>query len=306
MSDLKVGEQTAIVSTQEGLDNRTFFIGEVKGQSDVGMPTAKTITNLSQIRGLSPMEPTKQGSYYSAGLAHFAHNTDLNPIDGEQKPLTMAVAMASNLPEIKIKADGKLVTLVPFAKTIENGRADDFYYNGGGFQPTNTIVDFYVESISDTEGTFRINFEDVEQGADHDMDMIVKYHYKVSGSNVTVTVSTEYSKSDKIQHAGYVISGTNADGVYLDVRDYDGFQHWNPNYTLATPSNDDYRFYMDTVGDKARNKESPVDCSLSWNANKNRCKRLPMTRTRTFTASANSTAASVLPSPLWYAAKWGL
>lgn len=304
MSDLKVGEQTAIVSTQEGLDNNKFFIGEVKGQSDVGMPTAKTITNLSQIRGLSPLEPTKEGSYYSAGLAHFAHNTDLNEADGEQKPLTMAVAMASNLPEIKIKAGGKLVTLVPFAKSINNGSSGDFYFNNGGFQPTNGIVDFYVESISDTEGTFRINFEDVEQGADHDMDMIVKYHYSVSGSTVTVTLSTEYAQGSAVQHAGYMISGTTADGVYLDVRDSDGTQ-FAQGYTPANPSMADRLFYMDRVGDKPRNQEPYVDCSKAANANKNRCKRLPMTRTRTFTVSDDNTAASVLPSPLWYAAKWG-
>ncbi|MEZ7862449.1 MAG: PilC/PilY family type IV pilus protein [Aeromonadaceae bacterium] len=304
MSDLKVGNLTEQVSNEEGLDSQKFFIGEVKGQSDAGMPTAKTITNLSQIRGLAPLEPTKEGSYYSAGLAHFARHRDLNPIDGDQKPLTMAVAMASNLPEIQIKADGKSVTLVPFAKSIDNGSASDFYYNGGGFQPTNGIVDFYVESISETEGTFRVNFEDVEQGADHDMDMIVKYHYSVSGSTVTVTLSTEYASGTAVQHAGYVISGTTADGVYLDVRDSDGTQYAQ-GYTPAKPSMADHLFYMDTVGDKPRNKEPYVDCNKYANANNDRCKRLPMTRSRTFTVAATSSAASILRSPLWYAAKWG-
>jgi type IV pilus assembly protein PilY1 len=50
------------------------------------------------------------------------------------------------------------------------------------FTPTNTIVDFYVESISSTSGTFRVNFEDVEQAADHDMDAIATYTYQVVNS----------------------------------------------------------------------------------------------------------------------------
>ena len=68
--------------------------------------------------------------------------------------------------------------MVPFAKSV-GGCLGVTALAPGGFQPTNTIVDFYIESLRPTSGTFRINYEDVEQGADHDMDAIVIYFYEV-------------------------------------------------------------------------------------------------------------------------------
>jgi type IV pilus assembly protein PilY1 len=293
-----ISDWTSKVSSAEQISG-SFFIGEVLGAGDKGIPSAKTVSNFNNIRGLSPMEPTKEGSYYSAGLAYYGHETDVNKVAGYQKPQTMVVAMASNLPQISIDVAGKKVTLVPFAKTINNGSISDSYYNSGGFQPTNGIVDFYAEKIDPTEGTFRINFEDVEQGADHDMDMIVRYTYRVSGDTVTITVDTEYAASSYVQHAGYVISGTENDGVYLDVRDSDGTQ-WNKGYTKINPSQADLQYYKDTINDGATVR-GPVDCS--GDKSSGTCAKLPLTKTRTFKVASSS--AGFLPSPLWYAAKWG-
>ena len=67
---------------------------------------------------------------------------------------------------------------------------------------------------------FRINYEDVEQGADHDMDAIVTYTVSLNADNtVTIEQSSDYAAGGIIQHMGYVISGTSADGIYLNVRD---------------------------------------------------------------------------------------
>src|SRR5690606_10983841 len=115
------------------------------------------------------------------------------------------VALASQLPRIEIPVGVNLVTLMPFGKSVR-----DLGINGaqGEFQPTNTIVDFYVETIANTGATnrdatvnegrpfgrFRINFEDVEQGADHDMDAIVFYEFRVnSDDTVTVELTSEYA-----------------------------------------------------------------------------------------------------------------
>lgn len=109
----------------------------------------------------------------------------------------------------------------------------------GSFQPTNGIVDFYVEEISPTEGTFRINPRGCGGGADHDMDMIVRYHYKVlANDQLEVSMTSEFAAGGIVQHAGYVISGTSADGVYLDVRDID---------TSAALDVGNALYYMDTV-----------------------------------------------------------
>jgi type IV pilus assembly protein PilY1 len=288
LSGLNVAEFTKSISTSEGLDDKTFFIGDNKSTIGNNTPTAKKIADLGHIRGLSPQEPTKMGSFYSAGVAYYGHINDVNiHVPGGQKPRTMAVALASPLPEIKIKfpALGKSVTLIPYAKSVGGGgdtkngipnisSAED------GFQPTNTIVDYYVESKSDTKGKFRINFEDVEQGADHDMDMIVFYEYELVGDNqVKVTLTSSYAGGGIDQHAGYVISGTTKDGLYLDVKDIGGGQDL---------------YYLDTVGDLPRKDGKETN-------------DLPLTRTRIFTVKkdADATAAEILKSPLWYAAKWG-
>lgn len=297
-----ISDWTSKISTKENLNGKSFFIGEVLNASDKGLPTPKVVTNLDSIRGLSPMEPTKEGSYYSAGLAYYGHETDVNAADGKQKPQTMVVAMASNLPNITIDVAGKKVNLVPFAKTITNGADSNSYYNEGGFQPTNGIVDFYVEKKEPTAGTFRINFEDVEQGADHDMDLIVRYSYQVSGDSVTITTETEYSASAHVQHAGYVLSGTGkSDGVYLDVRDSDGTQ-WGQGYTKINPSQADRQYYKDTINADVTPR-GQADCS--GNKNSGVCVKLPLTKTRTFKVDASASVADFLPSPLWYAAKWG-
>ena len=62
---------------------------------------------------------------------------------------------------------------MPFAKTV-GGSVGGVNVSAAStaFQPTNQIVDFYVDSLTATSGKFRVNYEDVEQGADHDMDAI--------------------------------------------------------------------------------------------------------------------------------------
>ena len=286
LSELDVATFTNTISESEGLDGKKFFIGDNNTSDGKNTPTAKVIENLGNIRGLSPQEPTKMGSFYSAGVAYYGHIKDVNKnVPGGQKPRTMAVALASPLPEIKITfPSGKYVTLIPYAKSVGGGSG---WPNSGDkaisssedkFQPTNTIVDYYVEYMSTTKGRFRINFEDVEQGADHDMDMIVLYDYEIVGDDqLKITLTSSYAGGGIDQHAGYVISGTTADGLYLDVKDIGGGK---------------VPYYLDTVGNKPR-KEGKETSDL------------PLTKTRTFTLSTSQTAAGILKSPLWYAAKWG-
>ena len=196
---------------------------------------------------------------------------------------TFSVALASPLPRIEIPVNGKKVTLVPYAKSVGGYSISA---TQGQFQPTNTIVDFYANSITPTEGSFRINFEDVEQGADHDMDAVVLYEYKVNGDNtVTVKLTSDYAAGSIIQHIGYVISGTTADGTYLEVRDSDTGSGSDPDYFLDTPPN--------------MLPYSPTN-TTSWQDGA----ALPLTATRSFTPSGSS-GATLLKDPLWYAAKWG-
>ena len=217
------------------------FIGESLSNTPTAdsAPTVKNVTSLGTIRGLAPEEPTKQGSYYAASVASLAKRNDLRgDLAGTQNIDTFAVALASPLPRMEVpipNSGGKTITLVPFAKSVGGGAGTGNISNAkGSFQPTNQIVDFYVETIANSGpadadasvngglfyAKFRINYEDVEQGADHDMDAIVEYEITAnSNGDVDVVVTPTY-EAGSIQHSiGYIISGTTKDGVYLVVQD---------------------------------------------------------------------------------------
>jgi type IV pilus assembly protein PilY1 len=239
------------------------------------------------MRGLSPEEPTQQGGYYAASIGLFGKTQDLNPASGNQKTDTFSVTLASALPRIAFPLNGNDITLVPFAKTV--GGCGGVSAAQGSYQPTNTIVDFYVDTITNTDLTnidttvnggrpyakFRINYEDSEYGSDHDMDAIAEYELTAKADNtLDIKVSSNYAAGSCIQHMGYVISGTSADGIYLEVRDPD------------TGSGSDVDYYLDTP----HNRSGVA---------------LPTTSTRNFTLGTNTSAAFVAHDPLWYAAKWG-
>ncbi|TVT56165.1 MAG: pilus assembly protein [Azoarcus sp. PHD] len=276
------------------------YIGQVGTNYD-GAPTAKTVTTLGNIRGLAPEEPTKQGSFYSASVAHFGKaNSVRSDLKGTQTVDTYAVVLSSPLPRIEAKtSSGSRITVVPFAKSVGGSSISN---SKGSFQPTNQIVDFYVDTIANSSGAsgadydasinsgryyakFRINFEDVEQGADHDMDAIVVYEISAEANGeLRVKLTPEY-QAGGIQHSmGYVISGTSKDGVYLVVQD----ENTDRYYHLNVPPGMD-----------------PGDCDVTNPPAA--CKKLPYTGNGTseryFTPGSSS--ASLLKDPLWYAAKWG-
>ncbi|MBW1931982.1 MAG: discoidin domain-containing protein [Deltaproteobacteria bacterium] len=275
LSGLDVESRADTICSDEG-DTGSHFIGQNDSTYD-GACSEKDVTGFGDIRGLCPEEPTKQGSYYAASVAYFGRTEDMSDANSSQNVNTYAVGLASPLPRINIPVGNGSMTLVPFAKSVGGSGISA---TQGNFQPTNTIVDFFVEMITPTYGKFRINFEDVEQGADHDMDAIVEYEYQVNGTSVDITLNSKYAAGGIIQHIGYIISGTTADGTYLEVRDWDTLSGSDPDYFLDTPAGE--------------------DPGGNWNDGN----ALPLNTTRTFTVGDNP-AATLLKNPLWYAAKWG-
>jgi type IV pilus assembly protein PilY1 len=290
-------EGQAIWDLEFGAGARDVFIGDVNNVTD-GAPTAKSASSFGNIRGLAPEEPTKGGTYYSASVSRFARVTDLSTASGQQNLSTYAIALASPLPRIDFPiGDGK-ITLLPFAKTASGT------FGGGTRKPTNTIVDFYVEEIVNLPGqpfdatvnggrpyaVFRINYEDVEQGNDHDMDAIVRYLINANDDGtVTVTLNSEYAAGSADQNMGFVMSGTTEDGVYLDVRDTDSGTGSFAAYALNTP-----------------NPVLPGGCGVA--SPPTACNsQLPLSSTRVFTPSPGGATggATILENPLFYAAKYG-
>jgi len=138
------------------------------------------------------------------------------------------------------------------------------------FCPTNQIVGFYVDTLNDTNGKFRVSFEDSEQGADHEMDAIVEYSYQVNTFTNTITISlnSAYAAGCIDQMLGFVISGTvNQDGTYLAVRDLDS---------------------------GTTDADTPAKIS-----------GMPTYWSKTFTPSTTGAATQFIHDPLWYSAKWG-
>lgn len=293
---------SAITSIESNITGLRFI-----GQSDTSYdtaPTPKTVTSLGRVRGLAPEEPTKQGSYYSASVAKYARDTDLRPdLSGRQSVDNYVVALSSPLPKVEVRtAGGRLVTIVPFAKSVTGSGINAA---SGQFQPTNQIVDFYVERIANSGAgdadasvnsgryyaEFQINFEDVEQGADHDMDAIARYVIQENASGqVEVTVTPTYEAGGIGHSMGYIVSGSSADGIYLVAKDNSG----TPGYFLNVRPGQ-------APGDCNQNP-MPADCGTLPYANP--ATGSPTPTTYTFTPS-NTAAATLLRDPLWYAAKHG-
>ncbi len=301
-----------IWASEYGAD-KTLFIGQSGSDFD-GTPKAKTVTSFASMRGLAPEEPTQQGGYYEASVAMYGKQNDLNTAgdsltcaagdlfctEKNQKTDTFSVALSSPLPRIEFplqvsgtgstKTFSHFIKLIPFGKTV--GGCGTISITKGNYQPTNTIVDFYVDTMVNTNASnvvtdtaspdyhgglpyakFRINYEDSEYGSDHDMDAIAEYEMTVTATDtLTIRTSSIYAAGGCVQHMGFAINGTTADGTYLTIRDSD------------TASNSDVDYYLDTP-------QIPGG--------------LPTDTTRTFTYGATSTAEFVAHDPLWYAAKWG-
>ncbi|GLW61559.1 hypothetical protein Hthe01_19080 [Hydrogenophilus thermoluteolus] len=302
LADLNVQNEANTITALEPEIVGSHFIGQ-SGTSYDSAPTAKTVTSLGTIRGLAPEEPTKQGSYYSASVAYFGKRTDLrSDLPGQQNTDLFAVALASPLPRFAVKMpSGQVITLVPFAKSVGGSEISSAK---GQFQPTNQIVDFYITQLANSGpadanpsinggryyAQFTINYEDVEQGADHDMDVIAEYTLEAQPDNtLKVTVRTTYQAGGIQQNVGYIISGTTRDGVYLVAQDED----------IAIP------YFLNVPPG-----ESPGYCDQANPPDA--CKKLPCATGSCSNKSASvqifspgTSSATLLKDPLWYAAKWG-
>jgi type IV pilus assembly protein PilY1 len=301
-SNLNVEKLLDTISTTESISG-DFYIGDKGGNYDSSC-SPKSLSTLKDVRGLCPEEPTKQGSYYSASLAYFGRKEDISSAESDQNVLTYTVGLASPLPKIEIKLGNptKTITLVPFAKSVGDCCGDlDVSTSQGDFQPTDVICDFYVDTLTPVSGLFRINYEDVEQAADHDQDSIVQYSYRVlkadntpaatpeEGAKVVIRLVRESGSACVIMHQGYIISGTTADGTYLEVLNENSCSD-DVDYFLDTPTSSDEAYPNNPNWDDGNDLPTDTGTSPPFG--------------RIFTAGSTG-AAELLKDPLWYAAKWG-
>lgn len=206
-----------------------------------GMPTIKTIKDLSDVVGIAPTQAFSYGSYNVVGVASLALGKDADNlrlsnsargrgVDENFNMQTFVLAMKPNMPEVKIPVKNGVVRLIPLAKTpAEEGigntdpsKDDASQTTVYQLQSTNQVVGFYIQYSTDTEGLFHVSFEDFQYGSDFDMDWVVGYKYKVidgtdGNQYVQITMLHEDGDIYAPQHGGYVISGVDYSGTYLDL-----------------------------------------------------------------------------------------
>jgi type IV pilus assembly protein PilY1 len=213
---------TKVVGNDEGIGGN-YLVGRViSNQNDlaVGKPvntyedicTAKSVGDLSLVRGICPDIPSMEGSYLIAGLAYDAHILDLRPglktPSGADRPAvcnadgsnctpykntvtTYTVALAENLPKFQIPVNGGTISLAPLCQANNFGSAQmadsgwrSCYLGAVGIGPKTSQQDSrYVygrELLPDnTAGSFSLVWEDSLWGNDHDVDVVAMLTYCV-------------------------------------------------------------------------------------------------------------------------------
>jgi type IV pilus assembly protein PilY1 len=275
------------------------FVGQSGSTSDK-LCSAKT-ADFGSIRGICPGEPTMEGSFYIAGLAHWAHTTGFIPsgLSGEtyrKKVTTYVVATQSNVQNMVFSAGGRNVNLIPTFYVKDNdgrGEIADFrvlmtpsitcptgvnndWFDGAVTNTTykNTKNDCQYEH--DTNGYqygYEIAYDDSIAGNDYDLDVRYRIYVKISGSTITLKTKGVYANAGYEDRPGYLIYGTGSgDGEYQELK---------------------CGFGGTTCQTYCNNTSCP---SNSSNTGMSYVERV-------FTVSG--TSAAFLKNPLWYAAKYG-
>lgn len=295
LTGLNVTTQADAVWNSESLGTRNVFIGQ-SGAINDGNPTAKSANGFSKLRGHAPDATQSEGSFYSAGVALFGRKTGVSigaptgspavatvnsqPVD------TIAIALGSLTPRIEFpNPNGGKVSIVPISKAVYTANKASNQY-----QATGAITGFYYANYTPTSVTAVVNFSDSDQGTDNETDAQVQYDISISGNTVTVKTKQLDPNPGGIQSdTGYVISGTTADGLYLETRNCKNSSCTGPEI-----------YYLDTLAGQA-----PKSSASSLNGT-----ALPTygaQTSRSFTLSTTtSTSGSYIPKDtLWYAAKYG-
>lgn len=99
LTNFNVANEVQAIGTAEGINGKNFFIGQSNESNANGAPSVKTVADLSWVRGLSPQEPSKEGSYYAAGVARYAATNSVFGVTADKNRLmTYSVAIASRCP----------------------------------------------------------------------------------------------------------------------------------------------------------------------------------------------------------------
>lgn len=270
------------INTLEGVGN--YFVGESNATADRSC-SSKTVTSFATMRGLCSEEPTKQGAFYTAAIAHHAKTTDLRNLSYAQKMTTYSVVTNSPFPELEYTVNGNKVVIIPtFHDGCPNtsyagctsqglngdnskGELVDFQYCQGNAVDTDSngsLDDWTTAQSQGYQHCYDILWDDAEYGWDYELDIRYRIYVRTNASTIDVMTRGLYAAAGHTDYAGYLIKGVASEGEFLDIK------------CGGTAGFNDC--------DRFDNNETPVN-------------------TRTFTP--NGSTVGHLKDPLWYAAKYG-
>ncbi|UQZ87824.1 hypothetical protein C4J81_00755 [Deltaproteobacteria bacterium Smac51] len=183
---------------------RTFFYGQNAGgnPSNDGINdsrntcSAKSISNLADVRGLCPADPVREGSYSVAAVAYYGHTHDFSGT-GNDRPLTFySVAMDSAFPPLSFDVGDNQVTVMPIA--LSSSTWDSHF--------TGFINYYFAEWHADVyNNPFQVkiitNYEDQFEGSDYDRDALGLYTVTLLVDKPAANGTTE-----KLSEAGIIIN----------------------------------------------------------------------------------------------------
>ncbi len=297
------------------------FVGETAGLSSTdatygvctGKPASGTF-DFGLVRGQCSEEPTKQGSFYMAGLAWWAHTTGVTntAAAGNKIVNTYAVVTPSDIPNLTFPVNGTNVQLQPSFQVISysgltgsKGQFVDFKILA---TPNISCPTGDNECICTTEANpgsdsahscsmysttggyqyaYEVAWDDSGQGNDYDLDVRWRLFVKTGSSTITVRTTGSFYAAGAIDGAGYLINGVSGAGDYIELQG----------------AGDGVSFKTYCNGGTCPSSSSNPAGSSSGSTSSSTPGKIYVERT--FKVSTSGSSSSFLHDPFWYAAKYG-
>ena len=291
--------KNSTMNSLEGISSA--FVGQF-GATNTGNcsqePSSGTGFDFSQARGLCSEEPTKQGSYYMAGMAWWAHTTGIanSSVSNNLLVNTYAVVTPSDIPNLTFAVGTNTVQLQPSFNVISysgltgsKGQFVDFKILA---TPNISCPPNDAECTTETNATngyqygYEIAWDDSGQGNDYDLDVRWRLFVKTNPTANTITIRTSgtFYAAGANDGSGYLISGVSGAGEYIELQGKgDGVSFTGYCNGAACPST----------------CNGGTECSHGSASSSPGVVYVE----RTFTVTGG--AASFTHDPFWYAAKYG-
>lgn len=316
---------TNLVGTREGISGN-YLIGD-NGTDNNKQCTAKSLTNLSDAKGICPEVPSTEGGYGIAGLAYAPKTIDLRPSYATQRGIrwgtinpdwvarqpisTYTVQLAETLPSFDINVDEQSVTLLPACQANSNKDASAWPTSADwrNCSMTNLIVDkkwassdVGVDTTAQTKtcgcdgtnfGCFTVAWEDSTWGNDYDMDGIQRLGYCVGSACDTFKMLCPTTSSANATIGPWTGTASNKIVIATCAIQANAGHALTFGYTIAGTLND--RAYFPIL--------RPGGDSYTFSVGQALKSGVTEPDFRDFTQGTSS--AKLLKNPLWYAAKYG-